>query len=421
MSERKRYVLAGTGGRGTYMFGKPILNQFTKYCELVGLYDINPLRMKACNELLGAGLPMFTDFEEMLSKVNPDCVIIASKDCTHAPLIIQTMAAGKRALSEKPLCVDAKQCREILAAAKKYKKKGGHCFVTHNMRYTPSIEECKRILKSGAIGDLLAVNFHENLDRRHGADYFRRWHRQIKNSGGLLIHKASHHFDTLNWLVGSIPDTLVAHGGLLYYGKNGPFRSKRCDGCPHAEKCDFYADMWKEPINVKMYKEAEKADGYLRDGCVFDKEIDIVDNCGALYTYKNGVQVTYSLTAFASYEGWHIQFEGTDGRLELKEVQDSSWAAGKVLIHGLEKMLGQSLVLYSPKQGLKQLEIPHKAGEHGGADGGIRQDFFGRPFDAPLTEMQAPLEQAIQAILVGHAANVSMASSSKVIKVQELL
>jgi len=421
MGERKRYVVAGTGGRGIHMFAKPLLKEFTTYCELVGLFDVNPLRMRAANEILGADLPAFTDFDEMLRKAQPDCVVIASRDCTHAGLVVQALAAGKRALSEKPLCVTARQCREILAAKKKFARKGGECFVTHNCRYGPAVTELRRLLKEGVIGEVRAILFQETLDRRHGADYFRRWHRQKKNSGGLLIHKASHHFDALNWLVGSRPETLTAHGGLLFYGRNGPFRHTRCEGCPHARKCEFHADLWQDATNRRLYKDAEPADGYLRDGCVFDRAIDVEDHAGVLYSYENGVQVTYSLLAFASYESWHIQIEGTRGRLELHEVWDSSWAPGTITVHGLEQTVGQGLTLYSPREGVRKLAIPEQKGGHGGADPGIRHDFFGRPFDAPLTERQAPVEQAVQAVLIGHAANVSIANGSRPVKVQELL
>ncbi|MGD0090859.1 MAG: Gfo/Idh/MocA family oxidoreductase [Planctomycetota bacterium] len=421
MVERKRYVVAGTGGRGTHMFAKPLLKEYTAYCELTGLYDVNPLRMKAANELLGANVPMYTDFQEMLEKARPDCVVIASRDCTHAELIVKTLAAGKRALSEKPLCTTARQCRDILAAKEKHARKGGSCFVTHNCRYAPAIAELKRLLKEGVIGELLSVVFQETLDRRHGADYFRRWHRRQENSGGLLLQKSSHHFDALNWLIGSPPDTVTAQGALQFYGKNGPFRHQRCAGCPHATKCDFYADLWKDPLNKRMYKDAESADGYIRDGCVFDQEIDIVDHAGVLLSYQNGVAVEYSLTAYASYEGWLIQLEGTRGRLELKEVWNTNWSPGTILIHGLEQAVGQSLILFSPKDGLRKLTIPEKAGGHGGADEALQHDFFARPFDAPLTEQQAPVEQAVQAVLIGHAANLSISNGSRPVKVQELL
>ena len=421
MSQRKRYVLVGTGGRGIHMFARPLLNTFTRYCELVGFVDCNPLRMQAANGLLGSRLPCYTDFARMLRELKPDAVIVTSRDRTHAQYIIAALAAGKRVISEKPLCVDAKQARAILAAAQKAKRRGAACWVTHNMRYGPTITEMKRLLDAGTIGTLKAVNFHENLDRRHGADYFRRWHRLKSNSGGLLIHKASHHFDTLNWLAGAKPDRLVALGSTVFYGKNGPFRGKRCLGCRHSGKCDFYADLWKNDTNRKLYLEAESADGYLRDGCVFDREIDIEDNASVAYTYTNGVQVTYSLTAFASYEGWDIQFEGTLGRLENREVADTRWAAGSVAVHGLEKVTGKHLVLYSPKEGVKVLPIPEISGSHGGADPQIQTDFFGRPWDARPTKRMAPLEEAVQAVLVGHAANVSIAAGGKPVNVQEFL
>jgi predicted dehydrogenase len=421
MGQRKKYVWAGTGGRGLYMFAKPLLNTFTQYCELAGLFDHNATRMKNSAQMVGTEVPQYTDFQKMLKEVNPDGVIITTQDSTHCDYIVQTLAAGKRAISEKPLCVDGKQCRDILGAAKKYAKKGAECFVTHNMRYAPTITELKNQLKSGAIGDIKSINFHENLDRKHGADYFRRWHRQKKNSGGLLIHKASHHFDALNWLADSKPAELTASGGTVFYGKNGPFRHKRCEGCPHAKKCDFYVDMWSNDRNVQMYKSAEKDDGYIRDGCVYDKEIDIEDQASVLYKYENGIHVTYSLTAFATYEGWHIQIEGTKGRLELREVHDTKWAAGTASMHGLEKAVGQHLILYSMKDGLKNIPVKEVEGGHGGADSGLQVDFFGRPWDSKLTERQAPLDQAIQAVLIGHAANVSIANGSQPVNVQDFL
>lgn len=435
MAQRKRYVLVGTGGRGLHMFGRPLLYDFTKYSDLVGLVDINPERMEAAKEILdrpdqargqrggrGRKLPCYTDFQKMLREVDPDGVVITTRDSTHAEYIVKTLAAGKRAISEKPLCTDAAQCRAILAAAKKYRRSGARCFVTHNMRYGGPETEMKRLLKAGAIGTVKAINFHENLNRRHGADYFRRWHRIKANSGGLLIHKASHHFDFLNWLVEDVPETLVAQGGLVYYGSNGPFRHARCTGCPHKRKCDYYWDIGKDARAKRLYVDAEKNDGYIRDGCVFDRKIDIEDQAAVAYTYrKSGVHVTYSLTAFASYEGMQIQVEGTGGRLEYRSVGGAVWAAGSVTVHGLDEVTGERFELFSPTQGYKKLAYTRQSGSHGGSDPQLLHDFFGRPFNAPLTYRQAPLEEAVQAILIGHAANVSIAQGSKTLKVQDLL
>ena len=57
------------------------------------------------------------------------------------------------------------------------------------------------------------------LDTSHGADYFRRWHREKDKSGGLLVHKSTHHFDLVNWWLASSPKTVFAMGGLRFYGR----------------------------------------------------------------------------------------------------------------------------------------------------------------------------------------------------------
>ncbi len=422
MGERKKYVLAGTGSRGLGMFAGPLLKDFTKYCELAAIFDANPERIKAANGLLGTNIKGYTDFDSMLKDVNPDAVIVTTRDDTHAQFIEKGLLAGKRVISEKPLCVNADQARRILATAKRVRKNPkARCFVTHNMRYGMAVNEMKKVLTSGAIGDLKHVQFQENLDRRHGADYFRRWHRLKRNSGGLLIHKASHHFDVLNYLVDDLPDELVAQGGLSLYGKNGPFRAKRCLDCTHTSKCEFYVDMFKNERVRKLYRDAEKADGYLRDGCVFDKEIDIEDQVGVLYTYRKGVKVVYNLVAFASYEGWVIQLEGTDGRLELHEVHDTSWLSANPTNQGASPNLGKRLHLYHKSKGYKEIEIPEGKGGHGGSDPQLRHDFFGRPFDSKPTDRMAPVEEAVQAVLIGHAANASLARGSKVVHVQDFL
>ncbi len=421
MAQRKRYVLAGTGSRGISMFAQPILREYQRYCDLVALFDHNPLRLKAANELLGTQLPVYTNFQKMLSEVNPDAVIITTRDDTHAQYIIKTLKAGKRAVSEKPLCVTGKQCRDIYKAERENRRRGARCLVTHNMRYGPAMLKLKELMKDGAIGELKSFNFHENLDRRHGADYFRRWHRIKANSGGLLIHKSSHHFDYMNWLVGSKPDTLVAQGGLLYYGKNGPFRHKRCMGCPKAKQCDFYIDFFKNDRATKMYKNAESHDGYLRDACVFDRKIDIEDQATVAYSYANGVQATYSLTAFASYEGMQLFLEGTKGRIEYKSISNTDWTGGNNTVFGLDTLKRQEFILFRPKHGVEHITYKRVKGEHGGADPQIRDDFFGRPFNAKLTPRQAPLEEALQAVLVGHAANVSIANNSRTVRVQDFM
>jgi predicted dehydrogenase len=409
--EKKRYALVGTGFRGTTMFAKPLLKDFTDVAELVGVCDNNPKRMEGAQAWLGQSLPAFADFDKMLADTRPDCVIVATRDCTHADYVIRALRAGKRVYVEKPLCTTAAQCRAILAAAR---ETGGKCLTTHNMRYDYACMSIRTIIEQGRAGKIQFIQFEENLDRSHGADYFRRWHRNRANTGGLQIHKSSHQFDLLNWWIGSKPVRLSAQGGLKFYGPNNPYHGKNCRTCPHAAHCPLYVDYMKIDIYKKRYFDAEAVDGYLRDACVFDPSIDIEDQFAVHIRYENGVEVSYTLVAYAPYESMRVVVDGTVGRLEHQSAYSAS------LVAALTNATQETQRLFVPHEDILNIDITRPAGDHGGADPMLRHDFIVRDWSLPPNAQMASLEQAVQAVLIGAAINKSLATGQAV-DVQDLL
>jgi predicted dehydrogenase len=399
------------------MFARPLAEDFAHAAVLAAMCDPNPLRLTAAAAELAVDVPTFTDFDRMMRQIDPDGVIVAGRDCTHAQYVIAAVRAGKRAISEKPLCTTAEQCRQILAAVAESE---GTCLVTHNCRYGAAEEAIREVIRSGRIGQPRFIQFDETLDRCHGADYFRRWHGSKANSGGLLIHKASHHFDVLNWWAGARPEWVSAQGALRFYGANGPFHNTRCRGCGHAGECDFHADMFGRELYRKLYLEAEAADGYFRDGCVFDPAIDIEDQMGVLIRYEGGLEVSYTLVAYSPYESQRIVIEGTEGRLEYLSRTNTGWVVDSKPLPGIEEIATEKLQLYLPAEGARELPIERPDGGHGGADPRLRAEFFGRDWDAAPTEQMASVDEAVQAVLVGAAANESMATGRPV-AVQGLL
>jgi predicted dehydrogenase len=425
MLQRTRYVLAGVGNRGLGFFAEPLRREFAEHGELIGLFDISPARLAGVNRMWGMDLPVYTDFQAMLRALDPDAVIIATSDVSHADYVVQTLEAGKRVICEKPLAVTADQVRRILQAADRAAHhRSGPGLVTHNMRYESSVGELKALIDSGAIGQILHVTFQENLDRHHGADYFRRWHRFKANSGGLLIQKGSHHFDVLNWLIGSRPRRVIARGGLHVYGLRGPFRSARCTGCPFATQCAYYADLaaWAgDDAGRQLYTAAEGDSGYVRDACVFDERIDIEDQLDVLYDYENGVEVAYSLTAFASIESVRVEVEGTGGRVVLESIYPTDWPPGNYVVPGLETFQTSRLTLYSFRDGVKELATDAWLDEWETDRLTLLPELFGRPLAAPLTDRQATLEDGAWAVLIGIAANQSLENDSRPVEVRSLL
>jgi len=81
------------------------------------------------------------------------------------------------------------------------------------------------------------------LDITHGADYYRRWHRQKTNSGSLWVHKATHHFDLVNWLAAGRPQTVYAQGTKRFYRPETFPARERCLTCDAKKQCRFYLDI----------------------------------------------------------------------------------------------------------------------------------------------------------------------------------
>jgi predicted dehydrogenase len=155
----------------------------------------------------------------------------------------------------------------------------------------------------------------------NGAGYFRRWHRDQTNSGGLLVHKSSHHFDLVNWWTGARPEWVSALGRLFFYGpeagrRHGYARGyARVHGAAAAAGDPFSLQLAANPQLRELYLDAEHEDGYFRDQNVFAPGVTIHDDMAVLVRYSTGAVMTYHLNAYAPWEGYRLMANGSRGRL----------------------------------------------------------------------------------------------------------
>ena len=261
-----KVALVGTGIRGSETWGKTVNDNYSDIIEFVGLCDINAKRMAFAKEHIGAECRTFTDFDEMVKKTSPDTVIVTTMDCFHAKYICRAMELGCDVITEKPMATDEKMCQAIIDTER---RTGRHVRVTFNYRYNPAAERTKELLMAGEIGHVTSVDFTYFLNTSHGASYFRRWHGFKQNSGSLLVHKSTHHFDLLNWWLDAEPMEVNAHGSLRHYGHNSPFRGKRCMSCQHKGSCPYFWDITSNDFLMNLYVNCESDDGYIRDACLY--------------------------------------------------------------------------------------------------------------------------------------------------------
>jgi len=452
---RRRYAVVGTGSRAE-MFVRALVSEHAGEAELVALADPNPARMRAHNRWIEElGHPPVAEhtlsgtggdeFVAMLGIQDVDTVIVTSVDVTHDGYIVAALGEGRDVITEKPMTVDAPRCTRILRAAREARERGaGTVAVTFNYRYNPVHEKVREVLASGALGEVGSVHFEWLLDIRHGADYFRRWHRDKANSGGLLVHKASHHFDLVNWWLGATPVRVFADARLFFYGSSGAGARGydrgygRAHGDPAALDDPFALDLQSSPRLRELYLDAEGEDGYVRDRNVFAGGVSIEDDMSVVVRYNTGATMTYHLTAYAPWEGYRVMFNGSRGRLELEVVEsahvDPARARGvkggpgareSAALHGVNAAPegGHTRMTLHPYwEPSRPVELPPLVREgHGGADARMLADIFGAaarlsnadrsadPLGRGATERDGAL-----ALLTGLAANASAASGAPV-------
>lgn len=432
---RVRYAIVGTGARAE-MFARALAVEHAERAALVALADTNPVRMRAHNEALVAlGAPAAAtydaaDFRQMLDQERVDAVLVATTDRIHDEYIVAALEAGRDVVTEKPMTIDARRCRAILDAVS---HTGRRVRVAFNYRYNPLHEAVRRLLAQGEIGEIGSVHFEWLLDIRHGADYFRRWHRDKVNSGGLLVHKATHHFDLVNWWLGAVPTQVFAQGRLFFYGEAGRRHGyardyDRVHGSPEAADDPFALHLDRNDGLRRLYLDAESHDGYQRDRNVFSPGVTIEDDLAVLVRYSTGATMSYHLTAYSPWEGYRVMVNGSRGRLELEVVESDHVAPAAsgglkgASLHGAEAAAehGWTRLRICPFwRPAYEVEVPGYQREgHGGADARMTAALFGAggngaeggdPLGRSATERDGALS-----LLTGLAANESLATGAAV-------
>lgn len=431
---KKRYALVGTGSRSN-MYISALLESHSDVGELVALCDTNQTRMayysRKAETTTGRPLPTYrhTDFDTMITEAKPDTVIVTTIDRAHHHYIVRAMELGCDVITEKPMTIDAERCQTIIDAVR---RTGRDLKVTFNYRYAPRNSKVKELLQAGEIGEVFSVHFEWLLDTQHGADYFRRWHRDKRNSGGLMVHKATHHFDLVNWWLKSAPQTVFAMGDLRFYGRENAERRgvetlySRAHGSEAAKRDPFAIDMSANPELRALYLEAEHEDGYHRDQSVFADGISIEDTMAVLVRYQNRALLSYSLNAYCPWEGYRVMFNGSQGRLEV-EVAERSYVSGS---RGDHNTPGQRHLDVDPsrseeplkatrirlqKQWQQAQDVPFESGQggHGGGDERLLNDIFRGSSHDPLNRA-AGYQDGARSILVGIAANQAFATGQPV-------
>lgn len=437
MEHIKRYAVVGTGYRAT-LYIDALADRFREHAAIVAFCDTCQTRMKwharRLAETFGTPeIPLYdaSRFSQMLLEQRPDVVVVTSVDATHHTYVIAALDHGCEVICEKPLTTRPDHAQAIVEAVE---RSGRRLRVTFNFRFAPHATAVKQLLSKGVIGPPTAVSLRWQLDTAHGADYFRRWHATKAHSGGLQLHKSSHHFDAVNWWLGDQPETVFAMGGLRFYGRASAaergeqYAYERYTGSSDAADDPFALDL--DDVQATgdlrpngplrgLYREAEAESGYIRDRNVFGEHVDIEDTLSLVARYRRGTLLNYALIAYAPWEGFQAIITGPRGQIELTDYHAPDAAqhlgAASAQANGDDGLTPRRELVVRPLfKPAYRVEIPPAAGAHDGADPQLVEQLFSPdPPPDPLHRMASHVD-GCAGILLGMAANQSMRDGAAV-------
>lgn len=387
MDNKVKIAVVGLGGRGLYFLRTYSQDNLS---EVVAVCDIDEKKLSKLKSVHGEKLKYYTDIEKMIGEVEIDGVIVATDDPHHTEPAVKALNHDKNVFLEKPVAQTLEDCKKIIEAAKKSK---GIFMVGYELRHCTLFQDMKKFIDEGKIGRVIIGIGLDNVSV--GGNYF--FHgkgRRKEYYKSLLLQKASHSIDLLNWFMGSRPVRVYASGGLDVFGGDEP-NDKRCRDCEKKETCPYFVDYKRFVLD---YGEEVS----IEDGCVYAKEVTLGDNSQLLIEYENGKRATFTECHFTPEYSREFTLIGDKGKM-----------------YGFYNNEGHFNIRISYRHSyhIDEYHPPHPGGGHGGGDPAIKKKFIENIITGKKDKEN--LESAYYSTAVGICAEKSI-ETGKVIEIPEM-
>lgn len=289
-NEKARLGLIGTGSRGIYHIHNLLR---IPHAEIVALCDDYEPNLKLAKELC-PDAKTYTDYRKLLESNDIDGVIISTPLNWHAPMVLDSLAAGKHTFCEKSMALTMQECKNIYDA---YLATDKVLYFGMQRLYDEKYIKALQMIHDGIIGDIVGIRSHwfRNHDWRRpvpSPELERKinWRLYWESSAGLTTELATHQLEVSNWAMKKVPESVVGFGDIVF---------------------------WKDGREV-------------------------YDSVSLTYRYKSGVKTTYESLIANRFNGMEEQILGHKGTMELAKGQyffeEVAPAPGILqLIHNIEQ------------------------------------------------------------------------------------
>ncbi|PGM59295.1 Gfo/Idh/MocA family oxidoreductase [Bacillus sp. AFS053548] len=400
-------ALIGAGSRGFYAYGSYAL-QYPHEIQFVAVAEPNKEKREKFAEAHNIPENMrFEDWTELLEKEQIcEALLICSPDRNHYKPVMKAIKKGYNILLEKPMSPEPIETLEIAEAAERHNTLLTVC---HVMRYAPFYQALKEVVDRKVIGDIVSIQWNENVGYFHQAHSFVRgnW-RNSSESSSMLLQKSCHDMDMLAWLIGTDCKSVSSYGSLTYFKKeNAPEGSTyRClDGCKVEKECPYSAAKWylhdRDVWPANVISASSSLDSRLKaiqEGpygrCVYHCDNDVVDHQVVNLLFENDVTVAFTMTAFTNETFRNFKIMGTKGEIignDAKNEIEVNYFSGK-----------------------KELIKPSTVdGGHMGADTSIMADFIQRVTKKDKGSLTSAIVSA-KSHMIAYAAEESRVSGTMI-------
>ena len=199
-----RRIRFGIVGAGAIAQGYARAFQTYDEVEVVAVADVRKDAAAALAEPFGCA--SFSSHQEMAERSNPEAVLICTPPASHPEICLRFIEDRVHVLCEKPFAVNVADTIRVLEAAR---QNGTRITMASKFRYVPDVVEAKRIVDSGALGDI--VLFENAFAAR--VDMSNRWNSDPTISGGgVLIDNGTHSLDLARFVLGPLAEVLAIEG-----------------------------------------------------------------------------------------------------------------------------------------------------------------------------------------------------------------
>lgn len=403
-------ITMGAGNRGNVYGG--FAAKFPNELDIIGVAEPIPFRNERYSKIHNIDQNnRFNTWEDVFKRPKfADAVIISMPDNLHYAPCMKALEMGYDVLLEKPIAPTEKECRDILAMAK---KTGRIVAVCHVLRYAPYFVKMKELLAKGAIGKVMSVQHLEPIEHTHMAHSYVRgnWHNS-KETTPILLAKSCHDLDIIKWVINKPSKEIIAMGDLTWFKReNAPEGStNRCtDGCKVERECPYSAikeyvergtrnkvldipdELTDKTARKNFIIEKLKTTNYGR--CVYRMDNDQPDHYITSIRFADSITANFSMEAFAGYAGRRTRVFGAMGDMvgDMDELVVTDFRTGKQ-------------IKFRPQA--EDVEGYANAG-HGGGDFNLAHDFVQAVAHQDAKMLTSTIDESIESHLMGFMAEKS--------------